>query len=839
MEKLLIIDGNSLVNRAFYALPLLTNDDGEYSNAVYGFCNILIKFIIENKPTHIAVAFDAGKITFRNEIYSDYKGTRKGMPDELRSQMPILKNLLSVMGIKMYEQKGIEADDIIGSIAKQTDVETIILSGDRDVLQLIDSSTSVWLTKKGISEVKMMNELALKEEQGIEPFQIIELKSLMGDTSDNIPGVRGVGEKTASDLICKYQTLNGVYEHIDEIKGKLREKLEESKNDAYMSHKLATIKTDCDVSFNLQDCDYSFPFNQNVKKFFEKYKFNSLLKRKELFDENNLTEEINKINKKEKNIVQINNINQIKEIIKTEKINYFAFNFLNNIKFSFNDVTEYNISMQFDLFSEFFEIKDVVSIFEEILNNDNILKITYDIKSHCHLDNRFVSAQNNVFDIMIASYLCHGGEKVKNDFEVFDYYYHKQILMQSLTEQNLLKLYNEVEVPLTFVLFDMEKQGFVIDSVILDELHKKYEIELEELTQKIYELAGQEFNINSPKQLANVLFDTLGLTENKKRSTGIEILTALANEHEIIPFIIRYRKIYKLQSTYIDVYKNLVKTNGNIIYTIFNQTQTSTGRLSSSEPNLQNLPVRDDEGRILRKMFISRFENGHIVSADYNQIELRLLANMCQDENLVNAYKQGKDIHSLTASLIFDCDISQITSKQRSFAKAVNFGIIYGMGAHGLATQIGVSNKQAKIFIDKYFESYPKVKDYMDNNVELAKQNGYAKTLWGRIRNIPELSSSNGNLRNFGERVAKNMPLQGSASDIIKIAMIKVANRFKELKLESKLILQIHDELIIDAKQNELEIVKQVLTTCMESVGEFVVPLIVSVNEGKSWFDAK
>ncbi len=840
MEKLLIIDGNSLVNRAFYALPLLSNSKGEYSNAVYGFVNILVKFITEEKPDYICVAFDHSRHTFRTDMYKDYKGTRKQMPDELRCQMPILKDLLTKMNIKIYEKDGIEADDIIGTISKNSGVENIILSGDKDVLQLIDNSTQVWLTKKGISEVVKVDKNNMQELFGYSPSQVIDMKSLMGDSSDNIPGVSGVGEKTALSLITQYQTLDNVYKNIDNIKGKTNEKLVNGKEMAYLSYKLATIKTDCNLKFSINEFRYDFPFNKDVKEIFECYQFRTLLKRTELFiNENGISLSLQKLKKVEN--IALKDINQLNEILKQQKIEFLSFNFLDKIEFCLNQEYLFYVPEQTNLFDMVNITKDeVINALLPVLSDDKIDKIVYDLKSHLYNDKIYKNLKGDVFDVSIAMYLVHAGERVGKDIEVKEYYFEKQNLLKSMQEYGLNFVYNNIEMPLTYVLFEMEQNGFKIDKEELNNLAQKYQQELIDLENEIYSISGVTFNIKSPKQVANVLYDVLGLNDknNKKHSTGIDVLTSLQDKHEIIPLLIRYRKIQKLNSSYIEPYTKMVNENGDCIHTIFNQTLTATGRLSSSEPNLQNIPVREEEGKNLRKIFISRFSDGKLVSADYNQIELRLLASFSKDENLINAYESGKDIHKSTASQIFDKPLNEVSSSERTMAKAVNFGIIYGMSVYGLATQINVPPSQAKIFMDRYFGTYKNVKKYMQDNINFAKQTGYVKTMYGRIRKINELYSGNKNLAMFGERVAMNMPLQGSASDIIKLAMIKVNNELKKQKLESKLILQIHDELIVDTKGNEIEKVETILKSCMENVANLPVPLIVSISKGKTWFDA-
>ncbi len=850
MEKLVVIDGNSLINRAFYALPLLSNKDGEYSNAVYGFVNMLIKIIQEHNPTHIAVAFDFGKKTFRNKLYEDYKGTRKGTPEELKSQFPILKKILSAMSVKTIEIEGIEADDIIGVLTKKFDLPTVIFTGDKDSLQLIDGTTEVWLTKKGISDVQIMNEKTLKETMGLEPYQIIEMKALMGDSSDNIPGVAGVGEKTALDLLSKYKHLDGVYEHIDEIKGKLQEKLVLNKDTAYLSKQLATIITDYEIDVALEEMTYDFPFSVQVYEYFKQYDFNSLLKKKELFEG---IEEDKDFIQYSANIIELA---EIAEIAKTlpyiEKAKRFNFEIsADKISFAYDKNCEYFINISEGL-EQKMHISNAIQAFKEIFENPVIKKTVYDCKQIKHKLAEFgISLFGVDFDCMLADYLIFAGDKqqtkeeliaqskLSEKYEAINLFYLKEKLEQTLSDLQLEKLYWEVEFPLTEVLYKMEKNGFKIDIGMLGQLSDKYKAEMEDVVREIYMQAGEEFNVNSPKQLASVLFEKLGLGVkfNKKMSTSIEILEQLYDVHPIVPLIIRYRKIQKLSSTYLEAYKTIYAPETHMIHTIFNQTLTATGRLSSSEPNLQNLPVRDEEGKSIRRIFISSFEGGKIVSADYSQIELRLLAHFSQDPTLLMAYRENRDIHTQTASEVFGVDFDSVTSKMRRDAKAVNFGIVYGISDYGLAQNIGCTRKQAKEYIDKYFERYSSVKNYMAQNVDFAKQNGYISTLLGRRRRINELFSSNYMMRQFGERVAMNMPLQGSASDIIKVAMIKVDEELKNRNLESKLILQVHDELIIDAKADEVEQVCEILRTCMMGAVELSIPLEVDVSAGDNWFD--
>lgn len=859
MDKFVIIDGNSLINRAFYALPQLANSEGVISNAVFGFTTILVKIINEIKPKYIGVAFDYGKKTFRNEMFADYKGTRKPTPPELKSQFPILKELLLQMGIKYVEQEGIEADDIIGTLTKKFDTENIIVTGDKDSFQLINNNTWVMFTKKGISETINYNLDQLFNDYGLKPYQIIELKALMGDSSDNIPGVGGVGEKTALSLLNKYETLQGVYDHIDEITGKLKEKLVADKDVAFLSKQLATINTNCNINCKLEEFLYSFPFNKDVYNMFLKYQFNSLLRKKELFDGN--LESNEKIETEETlNIKQvlIDKLDVVSEIVKKAKQTKKIYLNLSENFSLFVDNTEYNLDSKIDLLSANVEVQDVLQSLSEVLLDESIEKCVFDFKSILHkLDCYGLTIKNVKFDVLIARYLINNnnksnitfsdvvlenvGQNTNQKYFAYNLKVLEEVYNKKLDELNLNYLFNEIELPLTYVLYDMEKTGFKIDQDELNELDKKYEQELGVLTEEIYEMAGVKFNINSPKQLGEVLFDKLKLYHgnNKKKSTGIEVLNFLKNDHPIIDKIIRYRQISKLYTTYVKAFENLINKNTGRIYTTFNQTLTSTGRLSSSEPNLQNIPVRTEEGKLLRKMFVPTNKAGFIVSADYSQIELRLLAAFCEDEKLIAAFKHENDIHAITASQVFCVDLKDVTPQMRRDAKAINFGIIYGISDYGLSQNIGSTRKVAKDYIDKYFEKYPKVKQYMEKNVETCKQFGCVKTYFGRIRFIPEINSSNYNIRQLGERAAMNMPLQGTASDIIKLAMIRVFNKINEQKLKSKLILQIHDELIVDCEPNELKQIQKILVEEMENVVSLKVKLEVNVSYGTNWFEAK
>lgn len=840
MDKLFVIDGNSLVFRAFYALPPMYNSNRTPTNAVFGFFRMLLNVITKNKPKYIAVAFDAGKHTFRHEIYADYKGTRKPMPDELRAQLPIIKNLLSQMNITTIEIADIEADDIIGTLSKMYDIDKVLISGDRDLLQLINNNVRVWLTQKGLTEIADLDEVGLKEKYGIEPYQVIEMKAIMGDASDNIPGVKGIGEKTASKLIANYKDLDNIYQNIDNIGGKTQTLLQEQKDMAYISKRLATIKTDCKLSYNLSDLEYDFPFNEEVKQTFKALEFKTALDKDEYFEIKN-----------DENVVQNNFIHQdtntsdekIDILNMLSKQNLISVNFDEaGICFGF-DEAEYQF-LNLDLGSS-----EIYNLIKQIMENFQIEKVVYDAKAMMHQLEVFDIKLNNFYDVSLAYYILGLGEKEILLPALVDKYSLpknclavcllklKDLSLQQLNQMKMLDLYYNLELKLVSVLYEMEVVGIKVDENTIKTLSQKYMDELKILVKDIYALAGVEFNIKSPYQLHEVLFDKLKLQYKGKKSTNIDVLEAIQDQHPIVEKIIRYRKVTKIHSTYLEGLLPYIK-NGKI-HTTFIQTIASTGRLSSREPNLQNIPVRSDEGRELRKLFTSSFEEGVIVSADYSQIELRLLAHFSQDENLLKAFNEGKDIHATTASRVFGVNLDDVTSIMRTMAKAVNFGIIYGISEFGLSKNVHMTPREAKEFIAKYFELYPQVKFYMDESVKIAKENGYASTLLGRVRYIPELASSTYVLKQFGERVAMNMPLQGTASDIIKMAMINVQNKMKELNLKSKLILQIHDELIVDTASDEIDIVSKLLKQEMENVVKLNVPLIVDINIGKSWFDAK
>lgn len=839
MDKLFIIDGNSLIFRAFYALPPMYNAEQTPTNAVFGFVKMLLNIITKNSPKYLAVAFDAGKHTFRNDIYPDYKGTRKSMPDELRSQMPIVKDLLKQMNITVIEIPEIEADDIIGSLSKKYDIEKILISGDRDLLQLINPMCRVWLTQKGLSEIVDLDEAGLMEKYGVRPEQVIEMKSIMGDNSDNIPGVKGIGEKTALKLIGQYDNLDNIYQNIDNITGKAKTLLQEQKEMAYISKQLATIKTDYNFDYELGDLKYDFPFDENVKKTLMRLNFKNILEKDEYFvAQTTKPQEV--VFTRQEMSENDEKISILTSILKQKEIGVNV----DNVGICFAIGTcEYQF-LNLDLGNS-----SIYNSIKQIMEDKNIEKVVYGAKNIMHMLDDLNIKLVNFFDVQIAHYLLNSNDKevdlltlatqqgLPNDCLSVCLLKMKDANVSQLSKMNMLDLYYNLELKLVEVLYEMEVCGIKVDEEAIKLLSKKYDEEQKALTTEIYQLAGMEFNIKSPKQIGELLFDKLKLQYKGKKGTSIDVLEAIQDQHPVVEKIIRHRKVSKISSTYLDGLLPYIKDGK--LHTTFIQTVASTGRLSSREPNLQNIPVRSDEGKELRRLFTSSFEDGKIVSADYSQIELRLLAHFCQDENLVKSFNEGLDIHTATASRVFGVELDQVTPQMRSMAKSVNFGIIYGISEYGLSRNAHMTTKQAKEFIAKYFELYPAVKQYMKNNVEIAKEKGYATTLLGRVRYVPELNMSNHVLRQFGERVAMNMPLQGTASDIIKMAMINVQNKLKQQNLKSKLILQIHDELIVDACGVEVEKVSKILVEEMENVVKLSVPLTVSVSEGKSWFDTK
>ena len=847
MDRLIIIDGNSLVNRAFYALPPMLND-GKPTQAVYGFANMLIKMIQDYSPKYMAVAFDLPAPTFRHKRYEGYKATRKGMPPDLAAQMPTLKTMLSRMGIKMIEKEGYEADDLIGTLARKSKVETYIVTGDRDSLQLIDDTTKVVLTKRGITETLELDEQGLKKEFGLTPAQIIEYKAIAGDSSDCIPGVSGIGDKGAHSLLDEYGSLDGVYANIDAIGGKLKERLVAGKEQAYMSKELATIDTNAPIECELSECLFNYPFDYRVKDFFIETGFKSLVKRDDIFaadDVRTVAEETPLMPL----VHALTGAESLQEVLKEirAKKNVAVYIDGDRVSLAVDKSGEYRAEVAVRLDDVGLNYTEYVAFIKEIFEDKDVTKVVYDLKRlKKNLDKLSVTAVN-CRDVKLLQYVADVGvpnetaEKLLKSYDIPPETVAAGLmrldarLSEDIEKFDLHKVFYDLEMPLVDVLYDMEKEGFRLDVERLKEFSAEYTEEIEKLTNEIYAMCGETFNINSPKQLGKVLFENMGLNYPRKGavSTGADILQQVSGQHPVIEKILSYRSLTKLNSTYIEGLLKLADGDG-VVRTEFRQTSTATGRLSSVEPNLQNIPVREERGKKLRALFVAR-EGKTLVSADYSQIELRLLAHLSGDETLIKAYFDGDDVHAITASMVFGVPLAEVTPKMRREAKAVNFGIIYGISDFGLSQNINISRAGAKKYIDEYFKRFPTVARYLDESVRLAKERGYAVTLMGRRRKIPELFSSQYTVRQFGERVAMNTPLQGGAADIIKAAMIAVSDRLKTMK--SKLILQIHDELIVEAADDETEEVKKILRECMENAVTLKVPLVVDIGYGKSWLN--
>ena len=846
-EKLVIIDGNSLLNRAFYALPPMTNSKGQPTGAIYGFTTMLFKIFNEIKPNYIGAAFDRKAPTFRHIAYKDYKAGRKKMPDELGAQFEPVKELLRAFNIGIYEIDGYEADDIIGTIAKRyesPELEVVIFTGDRDALQLVSPYTKVMITKKGITETETYDLNYLKEKYNLNPKGIIDLKGLMGDSSDNIPGVPGVGEKTALKLLSQFGTLENVFENIDNISGKkLNENLRENKETAYFSKKLATINVNVPIETDLSNMrikDYDYI---KIRNLFEDYEFKSLINKIPVKDE-----------KIHFNMPQIQNFNEDSNLIKTITSNGI-FNFIIN-----------ESGMIFD--GGILAQPSQIEYFKEIFESDSIVKNTYDGKyAYNFLKGKGIELKNLNFDGEIASYLLNPSESKYDMLNLLNQYSGintsgidaddkngiaalyvqklddiKRNMLTEINKHGMNELFEKIEMPLIEVLSSMECLGFKVDAQILHDIGFELSEEIDKLTGEIYDIAGSEFNINSPKQLGVILFEKLNLPVIKKTKTGYstdaEVLEELSDKHEIVDKIINYRQLVKLKSTYTDGLISCIGKDGRI-HSSFNQTVTATGRISSTEPNLQNIPIKMEQGRRIRKAFVPENDEYVIISGDYSQIELRVLAHISQDKSLINSFVNNEDIHRRTASEVFGIPMDEVTPLQRSRAKAVNFGIIYGQSDYGLSKELKISRKEAKSYIDNYFKRYSGVKDYLDSAILDAKDKGYVTTLMNRIRYIPEINSTNKNVKKFGERLAMNTPIQGSAADIIKIAMVKVYSRIKKEKLKSRLILQVHDELIVEAYKNEIDYMKQLIKSEMENAVKLSVPLVVDINVGNNWYEAK
>lgn len=847
MQTLVLLDSNSLINRAFYALPPLTNRQGQQTGAIFGFVNMFLKLVDKYKPDYVVAAFDRKAPTFRKKIYEGYKATRKPMPEELACQLEPLKRLLRAMKVQIAEIDGFEADDILGTLSKRSKCKTYIVTGDRDSLQLIDEKTTVLLTKKGISEIVEYDEARLKED-GFTPSQIIDLKSLMGDSSDNIPGVAGIGEGTATKLLAEYGTLDNVYAHIDETKGALNRKLTEGKESAYLSYKLATIDRDCPIETVPEDMTFTETYDSEVRDILLEFEFGKIADRLNFGQKETKAETLAvKTQTADSEAALLDALAKIKES------GLLAFDISQRIFVGGYGVS-YEVTISDNLLGEGVDYNAFIRALEPLICDEDVRKLCFDKKTYMHLLEPYGVVMKGVCDdVMLKAYLCDSNRNYKSLSALATAYGVNtddgaaalvaldDILDSEMREKEQEKLYKELELPLVDVLYFMEKEGFKVDRKYLDELNGELTSETEKLAAEITDLAGEPFNINSTQQLAKILFEKLGLKHGKKTKTGystnVEVLESLRNEHPIIPAILQYRELVKLKSTYLDGMLPLIDKNGRI-HTVFKQAVTATGRLSSTEPNLQNIPIRKESGKRIRKMFVPA-DGNVLVCGDYSQIELRLMAHMSGDKAMIDAFNGGEDFHRSTAARLFGVPFEEVTQDMRRSAKAVNFGIIYGISDFGLSEDLGISVYEARRYMQNYFATYPGVKRFMDDCVAFAKENGYVKTLYGRKRYIPELQASVYATRAFGERVAMNMPLQGTASDIIKAAMIEVDKKLAEGGYKAKLIMQVHDELIVDCPLSEKDNVEKLLKTCMQNVAELSVPLIADVGSGENWLEAK
>ena len=866
MKKLLILDSNSILNRAFYGVRYLSAKDGTPTNAIYGFLNILLKLIKEQEPDYICAAFDVKAPTFRHKQYEGYKAQRKPMPEGLAAQMPLAKDVLRAMGVTILEKEGYEADDIIGTVARlceESEISCFIATGDKDDLQLASDKTKVILTvtKSGYNETIIYDDKAVKEKYHVTPTEFIDVKALMGDPSDNIPGVKGVGEKTAMSLIEKHHSIEYIYENIDDIglKGAMLQKMKDGREMAFMSKELATINRNTPIEFNAEECVFDgFENNGELYEILKRLELNSIIKKLDLSG--------------------VDNVKENEDIFKDFSYQVGDKNMINGDKVTVVlDFDGDNISSAAVGVGNNAVVLNEQDDIKELLEDDSIAKVMFDVKEAIVKLNGRIDIKNISDDTAIAAYLV---DPAKNEYtieklasEYFGTVIEKPEVKQlsllddvetdrseylakcavalgvlnerigdKIKENGQEKLYQEVELPLVTVLAHLEINGFLVDDNQLKEFADKLGEKIDALTNEIYMLAGEEFNINSPKQLGVILFEKLELKPVKKTKTGYatnaDVLEKLRDKHPIVNFIMEYRQLAKLKSTYCDGLTAVVNPNTHRIHSVFTQTVTVTGRLSSTEPNLQNIPTRTELGREIRKMFVAK--DGYVlVDADYSQIELRVLAHIANDETMINAFRNNEDIHAVTASQVLGIPLEDVTKEQRSSAKAVNFGIVYGIGEFSLAQDLHISVKEAKAYIESYLEKYHGVRNYMESIKEQAKKDGYVKTMLNRIRYIPELKSPNYNIRQFGERVALNTPIQGTAADIIKLAMVRVDNRLINEGLKSKLILQVHDELIVEAHKDEVDKVKQILSEEMQSAMELNVPLKVDMSTGHSWYDAK
>ncbi|GGE76850.1 DNA polymerase I [Priestia taiwanensis] len=875
MKKLILVDGNSIAYRAFFALPLLNNDKGIHTNAIYGFTMMLMKILEEEKPSHVLVAFDAGKTTFRHKTFSEYKGGRQKTPPELSEQFPFIRELLDAFQIARYELENYEADDIIGTLTKQAEVdgfEVKVISGDRDLLQLVTDTTTVHITRKGITDVDKYTPAMIDEKYGLTSDQIIDMKGLMGDASDNIPGVPGVGEKTAIKLLKEFQTVENVLAHIDDVSGKkLKERLTENKEQALMSKELATINCTAPITVTVGDAEVKEYDAHVVTELFKNLGFNSLLEKvsgEEVVDEVELED------------VKFEHV----EVITPEMLLAHSSLLVEMMDENYHkaDIQGFGVVNENGVYYIPTDVALQSNDFRAWLENKDMKKITYDVKgATVALKWKGISLAGVDNDVLIAAYILDPSESNKElktivsakgyaDVQAEETVYGKgakravpsedalanhiirkaralyeigPVLIKELMENEQYGLFVDLELPLASILAEMEFIGVKVNRSRLHEMGEDLSAQLQTIEQEIHELAGETFNINSPKQLGVILFEKLELPPVKKTKTGYstsaEVLEKLMDQHAIIPLISHYRQLGKLHSTYVEGLLKVVYEDESKIHTRFNQVLTQTGRLSSIDPNLQNIPIRLEEGRKIRQAFVPSNEDWIIFAADYSQIELRVLAHISQDENLMDAFRQDLDIHTKTAMDVFHVKEDEVTSNMRRQAKAVNFGIVYGISDYGLSQNLGITRKEAADFIERYFASFPGVKEYMERAVQETKLQGYVTTLLNRRRYIPEITSRNFNLRSFAERTAMNTPIQGSAADIIKLAMIRMDARLKKENMQAKLLLQVHDELIFEAPKEEIELLERIVPEEMEKAIELVVPLKADYSFGPTWFDAK
>lgn len=883
-NKFLIIDGSSLFFRAFYALPLLKTKRGLYTNAIYGFVMMVENAIEKIKPSHVAVCFDMKGKTFRSDIYKDYKGTRQKTPNELEQQWPLVRDILGHMNIKILESPVYEADDIAGTLAKlgsEEGFENYLLTGDKDYFQLVNDKTKVLFTRKGITDMDIMTVEKIEEDYGIEPLEFIELKALMGDSSDNIPGIYGIGEKTGLKLIREFHTLENLYDNIDDVSGKkLKEKLVDGKTAAFMSKKLGTIVRDVPIEESLNDfkkLDYDY---EKLSELYREFEFNSMLDR---LPEEYRKEEVEEISEDNFEFVEIKDLKDIEKEIKDKKS--FAFKFITDGKI-YEDVKPTYLAVKVkDLEVKIISYEDIdFDFLKDLMEDEDVEKLGYSLKEDIIiLMDLGIDIKNYSHDVEIAEYLLNSTksdydinkismEYFKNGYldledllgkgakkktyadldkeDLFKYfafvlntiYRLEDIQKEKIEEEEMTSLYQDMELPLVEVLASMEYVGINTDESVLDEIDEQIIEKLKNLEEEIYGEAGEEFNINSPKQLGIILFEKMDFPVIKKTKTGYstsaDVLEKLRGKGEIIDKILDYRKFSKLKSTYIDGLKSVINKKTKRIHSRFMQTVTATGRISSTDPNLQNIPIKTEEGRLIRKAFLAS-EGGVLVDADYSQIELRVLAALSDDKEMLDAFKHGLDIHRKTASEVFHVDYDDVNDLQRSEAKAVNFGIVYGISDYGLSQNLNIPRKSAKEYIDNYLGHFVGIKDYMSEEIKNGKDKGYVETIFKRRRYTPELNAKNFNIRSFGERIALNTPIQGSAADIIKISMVKVYNELKKRNLKSKLIIQIHDELVVDTAEDELEEVKELMKDLMENSVDLNVKLSVDMNTGKNLYESK